>query len=233
MTKELKKCGKELEKSYDVQGILQFLTGFFASSEKEKILSLSYLLQRGRGAGFRKALNTEYKSFQEKGKIKNDYANTEQAYSCLQEILDFIDNDAPDEIRFNAMKALFLSIATEKLSDRDDLIPAELMKICRKLDSAEIITLSSIYKIYKSGQFKTYQRAFEPTRERLEQVTVESSFKFYEITKIAAKELMEKGLIHSSEKGFARDWESFGLSRLGIELCKFIENYEKGQIEDN
>ena len=86
------------------------------------------------------------------GKIKDEYQFSEQAQACLEEILDFLDNDSPDEIRFTVLKKVFMVAATETISDRDSLLPQQYMRLCRGLPSGEILILSTAYKMCKEGR---------------------------------------------------------------------------------
>jgi hypothetical protein len=128
------------------QALTEGMTGVLASDRKEVFLTIGYLFQRMRGGNFLKDLWETWDHFREKGKIKEDYATTEQCQASLQEILDCLDRDSPDEIRFSFLKKLFITIASEKLSNRDSFLPQQYMSIARSLTSGEIIVLLSTYR---------------------------------------------------------------------------------------
>ena len=70
------------------QGLAEGLTGIAASERKEIFLSIGYLFQRVRGGEFLGDFLKTWEHFREKGRIKEDYANTEQCQASVQEILD-------------------------------------------------------------------------------------------------------------------------------------------------
>ena len=113
--------------SETIKGLAEGLTGIAASDKSVRYLSIGHLLQKFRSGRFLNELKAEWDKFREKGRIKGDYATTEQHYECLQEILDFLDTDSPDRIRFAALKEIFLTTATEMISDRESLLPQQYM----------------------------------------------------------------------------------------------------------
>jgi hypothetical protein len=96
------KAIETIKKTYSA--LVEFLSGIASSDRKDWALSIGYLLQRVRGGEFLNQLLEKIQKYREKGKIKADYLSTSQCLNCLQEVLNFIDQDSPDEVRFNAMK---------------------------------------------------------------------------------------------------------------------------------
>jgi len=105
------------------KGFVEGLFGLASSDRKDLILSLGYIFQRTRSSTFLKALLQEWERYKDKGRIKEDYISSEQHQQCLQEMLDFLDRDSPDELRFTFLKRIFLTAATEKISTRDSFLP--------------------------------------------------------------------------------------------------------------
>jgi hypothetical protein len=84
------------------------LSGIALSKKMDFQLSVAHLLQSLIKGKFLNQLIGEWNEYKNKGKIKDDYQTTEQHIECLQEILDFIDSDLPDEKRFSVLKKYFL-----------------------------------------------------------------------------------------------------------------------------
>ena len=84
------------------------LTGVATSSKSELILSVSHTFQRMRGGMFLSTFLEEWNRYREKGKVKDDYQFSEQHQVCLQELLEFLDKDSPDEVRFEVLQKIFL-----------------------------------------------------------------------------------------------------------------------------
>ena len=86
-----------------MESIVAGLTGIASSERKELILTVGQIFQRARAHGFLDALMREWKEFQANGKVDPEYTKSEQHKACLQELLDFLDKDSPDQIRFDAI----------------------------------------------------------------------------------------------------------------------------------
>jgi len=119
--------------------LLEGLAGIVSSKRDELALSIGHIiLQRLTAGRFLEAFSKEWKDYREKGRIEDDYESTEQCRSCLQELLDFLDKDLPDEQRLNVLKQIFLVAATEEASTRDGHLPLQYMQIARKLTAGEV-----------------------------------------------------------------------------------------------
>ncbi len=214
-----------------LQSLLEVVTGLASSGKKEWALSIGYLLQRVRGGNFLQQLLEEINKYKNKGKIKNDYLKTEQSITCLQEFLDFIDKDSPDEIRFKAMKDLYLTICTEKLSNRDDILPHQLLKICRELSSAELLLLFATYDVacnenWQEEKNKREVHGYGATVEWTNFMLSRTGLKFKELIRLNEDLLIQKRLlthhVHGDGSGFAYS-EHYRLTELGYHLCQFIK----------
>ncbi|MEK6559946.1 MAG: hypothetical protein AABZ43_07355 [Planctomycetota bacterium] len=204
-------------------GLIEGITGVAASEKKEIYLSVGHLLQAVRKGKFLSQFLTEWNQYRAKGRIKEDYPNTEQHYTCIQEILDFLDSDPPEEIRFDILKKIFLVAATEKVSDRKSLLPQQYMKVCRTLSSGEIVVLSTAYKISKQEYIKHNSAAVW-----LKKIAEESGLVHPELVEIHEEELMKKHLLSPrvhSDKSAINVNPHFRLTRLGLDICNYIENY--------
>jgi hypothetical protein len=202
------------------------LTGIAASDRKQWALSLGCVMQRTRGGQFLNTLWREWSHYREAGKIKDEYQFSEQAQACLQEMLDFLDNDSPDEIRFTVMKKVFLVAATEKVSKRDSVLPQQYMRICRGLSSGEILVLSAAFEISKTAK---PNQGTSPFREWLQNVAAQSGLKHPSLVEIHEEELLRKHLLvghNVHDHNMVWFGDHYRLTEFGYELCKFINAYE-------
>ena len=136
----------------------------------------------------------EWNEYCQKGKIDDSYQESEQHFNCLQEMLDFLDNDIPNEIRFSVLKKIFLVAALESVTDRNSLIPYEYMKICRKLSSGEILVLNTTYHIAQKKNWTKHSRM--NTSVWLTSIAKESGLDTNELVEIHENELMKKRLLN-------------------------------------
>ncbi|MBT6053499.1 MAG: hypothetical protein HOG49_42530 [Candidatus Scalindua sp.] len=227
--KQLDKTSKLLDDT--LNSLVEGFTGIVASDRKDLILSISHIFQRTRVVGLLKALFIEWNQCREKGRIKDEYMNSEQHQECLQEMLDFLDKDSPDERRFSILKAIFLGAAQETSLTKDSVLPQQYMSLCRTLSSGEVLVLQTTFAIADSGSWSTTKYA----RDWLSKVAEESGLHTSELVEIHERKLIEKNLLtdrvtHDLGQKYADKGVDIGvnyrLTPLAIQMCKFIKEYD-------
>jgi len=202
------------------------ITGITASERKELALSVGHIFQSFRKGQFLSRLGKEWDTYREKGRIKDDYIDTEQHRSCLQELLDFLDNDSPDDIRFEVMKKVFIAASTETASDRNSLLPYQFLRLCRGMSSGEVIVLNTTYRISKSEKIPNVSGT---SIRWLDAIAKESGLGHSSLVEIYEDELIKKRLISGrifSDRSGVEEKPHFRLTSLGLELCDFIASYD-------
>jgi hypothetical protein len=212
-----------------LQNLDKALTGIVASDKKDLFLSLGYIFQRTRNGEFLKGFGDEWDKYVKKGRINADYIKSSQHRECLQELLDFLDNDSADAVRFNAIKQILLNAATEQRSNRDDILPQQLMRLARRLTSGDVLLLSSVYEISKT-HFDMETIGGSATGW-IKHVASNSPLRFPALVELHEESLMKHNLIsgreHSDRSGIDRHSKHFRLTGLGLELCKFMTEWEE------
>jgi len=202
-----------------LQALAEALTGIASSDRKDLFLSIGYLFQRLRGQSFLGAFDAEWQRLREKGRIRDDYSQTEQCQACLQELLDSLDRDSPDKIRFDFIKRVFLAAAQEKQSDRDSVLPQQYMRLARQLSSGDILVISAAYELSKYPAERT-----NSAREWLNKIAKQSGLEHSNLVEIYEKALMEKYLLTGrllSDRSEV-DTEHYRLTPLAVGLCEFL-----------
>jgi len=204
------------------------MTGIAASERKDLSLSVGHIFQSLRKGQFLSRLGEEWDSYREKGRIKDDYIDTEQHRSCFQELLDFLDNDSPDEIRFEVMKKVFITAAIETVSDRNSLLPYQFLRLCRGMSSGEVIVLNATYEIAKSGNIPGPSFGIGANKW-LDVIAKKSGLGHTSLVEIYEEDLIKKHLLsrrlHDDRSGVASK-PHFRLTSLGLELCDYIASYD-------
>jgi len=202
------------------------VTGIAASKKQEWVLSIGHIVQGVRGGQFLSILQREWDSYKEKGRIKEDYQFTDQNYTCLHEILDFLEKDIPDETRFNLLKQLFLVTSTETMSNRDSILPQQYMKICKTLTTGEILVLNATYGVAKEDWWKDQHFG---AHDWLGVITEKSGLAQRELVEIHERTLINKKLLSPrtlSDESGVRISPFFRLTDLGHKICEFVASYE-------
>lgn len=206
------------------KGLVAGIFGLAASDRKDLILSLGYIFQRTRSGTFLNALLKEWDRYREKGRIKDDYVNTDQHQECLQEMLDFLDRDSLHSLRFRMLKAIFLGAATETQSTRDSVLPQQYMSLCRSFTSGEALVLQATYSIVERGEGASIRAA-----ERHDVIAKESGLESPLLVGLHERKLIEKNLVADPKYAEMHGVDlrsSCRLTPLGLALCKFIMTFE-------
>jgi hypothetical protein len=202
-------------------------TGAISSQRSDYFLPLGYAVQRHRSRERLQTLLEEWEVYRAKGLIKDDYTQSEQHKECLQEMLDFLDRDSPDEIRFTVLKKILLTAATEEISTRESVLPQQYMRVCRGLTSGEILVLLTTYTTAESSALPGGHTSAD---KWLEIIAERSGLKHPELVEIHERSLIEKNLLTPRKyfDGSGIDpGHYFRLTNLAYDICKFIELYER------
>jgi hypothetical protein len=204
-----------------IRAMTEGMTGMAASKKEDLVLSAGHILQRLRGGRFLSTLREEWNSYKRRGRISDDFEQSEENWDCLQELLDFIDKDIPDTKRLDAMKNLYLNIAVHADSPRPDFLVQQLMRLCRSLGSGELIVLLTAYNMPKSKQDEARDRHHG---NWLIAIANESGMP-KELVQTYEEGLMQKRLLtqrlHADRSGVILG-DHFGLSELAVTLCRWI-----------
>jgi len=210
------------------KAVAEGLTGLTASAvsnRKDLILSVGHIFQQTRVQGFLDILIEEWGKYRKAGRIKNDRFDTQQHQECLKEILDSLDRDSPDQLRFRMLKALFLGAATEEEIKRESPLPQQYMSLCRKLSSGEALVLQADYALVKCGKYEVPSSA----GAWLEQMAKASGLQYPPLVEMHERGLIEKNIISprtlGDKSGCAGGTEG-RLTLLGIGLCHFISTFD-------
>ena len=220
---KLIRASQLLATTYDE--LVQGFAGLVSSDRHDLALSVGHVLRKLRSIGFVGALQAEWERLVEKGTIKDDYVKTDQHLSCLQEVLDALDSDLVDEMRFNLMKKIFLVAASEISSSRDDLLPQQLMCVARSMSSGEIVVLSTAYHVLKCGDYDIKNKVAQAW---LQKVADQSGLKHTSLVEMHEETLVRKHLLSPRVYGDASGVQlrNYRLTDLALELCEFIQKYD-------
>lgn len=216
--------------------IAEFLTGVLASDKKDWKLSAGHLIQATIKSSLLTQLGNEIKKYQSEGKIKENFLESDINRASFKELLEFIDSETPDEMRFKAMKSVFFSALVE---NGDESLAYELMKTCRKLSSMEIQILVANYNI-AIGKSEPVPHGIEWGSNRridywasniAEQIGhhVPEIILQYEEHLMMSQLISRKHYPQVNYTYFATEFEPtkyFRMTDLGYKLCEFITKYE-------
>ncbi|MFH1698791.1 MAG: hypothetical protein ABH882_07015 [Candidatus Omnitrophota bacterium] len=211
--------------------VAEALTGMLASDKNELKLSAGRLVQASIKHKFLTQLGEEIKKYQEKGKIKEDYFATHKEQASLCELLKFIDEEIPDEERFKAIKSIFLFSISKDTIEEDKVLAYELLKICKKLRSGDLLVLKAAYEIVNGEtniKLSESVSEFHSAAEWFNVISKQIGHNLPSLVEVYENNLTDLKLIsdrkHPDRSGIFKT-PYFRLTNLGFKLCEFITKY--------
>jgi hypothetical protein len=167
----------------------------------------------------------EVEDLRKKGKIDDNFGDRKYGFQSWVELLNIIDEDAPDEDRLEALKAMFYSINKVKATDAEQIIGYQLFQIAKKLTSNELLVLKAVYELQNKeknmqgiGGFVQWAQA----------VSRHLGHSLTSLVDHADKALVENQLLterlHADRSGI--HWLNWRLTDLGLRFCENIERYK-------
>jgi len=145
----------ELAKFMDepLSAIAEAITGAMASGPRSWMVMGGHVVQAMLKGRLFQQVSQEIKDLRDKGKIPADFAEKKYGFKSWVELLKVIDDEAPDEDRLEALKAMFYSVNKVNLTDREQVFNYQLFQIAKRLTSGEVLLLDAVYKVYASNQW--------------------------------------------------------------------------------
>jgi len=215
--------------------VAEFVTGILASDSTDYKLSAGYLVQAFVKNDLLHQLGVEINEYIKKGAIKEDFLKEPSDQSSFLELLNFIDNDNPDEIKFKAMKSLFFCSVSKGQDASTGHVSYELMRICRQLSAGEILVLKAAYEINLGKNpsqsllsMRGVNLGTNSASDWFEMISRQLEHNLPTLVEIYEDKLITLKLISPRVSTDTRTFEQTGFYRLtplGFKLCEQILKY--------
>lgn len=218
--------------------IAEFVTGLLAAESKDWKLTAGRLLQSLIKCDLFTELGRQIYKYRENGKIKEDYFATNKTRASLYELLKFIDEKAPDEELFKAIKSIFFSGISMNSTELDEFWSYEFIKLVKDISGTEILILKAAYEIANDkANFDVKERLENKTHLQMRSVwrnniSLQMKLGGGESIVFRYEENLEKlGLISPREENnrFSGDFittAKYRLTDMGYKFCEFMTRYE-------
>jgi|SRR5579859_3674379 len=166
----------------------------------------------------------EIKGFREKGKIPDDWAEKPQGFQTWVELLRVIDEESPDEVRLEALKAMFFTVNRVNATDGQQVVAYQLFQIAKRLNSNELLVMKAVYALFlKESQFRNTHFS-----EWAQAVAGRLGHSVIGLIEVADKPLVDSQLLTGRYQSDLSAISSGNcrLTDLGLEFCKNIEQYQ-------
>lgn len=170
------------------------------------------------------SLAESWNYLESQGKISKDYLDDISGQLSLQEILRALNEEYIDEGRVEALKRVFLNSAIDyRQGEVDGAVIVEIMKIISRLTTAQIMILSSCYKLSKEQDDLQYDTS---TATWLRLIAKRSGLRFESLVENEETQLIEMRLLtdrqYSDRSGVILS-RSYRLTDFAQNICKYME----------
>jgi hypothetical protein len=150
----------------------------------------------------------EIQDLRRKGKLPEGFANQKYGYDTWVDLLKIIDDEAPDEDRLEALKAMFFAANKYNTTDGEKIVAYQLFQLAKDLSSNELLVLNALWRLYNEGQTMIDVHTFRALAQRLLGHSVTG--------------LIDIGYRGLTEHGLA---SGYALTDLGREFCANVQSY--------
>ena len=190
---------------------------------RRKVASGHILQAALKGRGWKQVLEEVHK-LQKKGKIRSDFADQKNGLESLAEVLQFIDEETPDEDRLRAVKAMLVALNASESKAGDEILNYRLLKIAKKVTATQVAILAVCFNNRGVAMGNANPLPMTAWRQ-----TVAGKLGNGWLGLVESEEpgLSEMGLMAGAEaQGWMQQPLNWGLTDLGIRFCQHLEAYK-------
>jgi len=216
--------------------IAEALTGIFSSGVTNWKLSAGRLVQACIKGDLLTQLGREMEKYRNEGKIKEDYFASRKNRATLFELLQFLDEEIPDDDLFRALKSIFFCGISVGATNNDEVLAYEFLKTAKKLSGTEILILRASFEIAQKKFLQDVSEselALGVDQRNMWRKVIAKQMGYESLDSIVFKyeeNLEILGLIQPrfTEINLARFAKTpyFRLTNTGYKFCEFIMSYD-------
>ncbi len=206
-----------------VGAIVESITGWLAAGPKVWALATGRIVQGAFKGKLFQQVAAEISDLQAKGKIAEDFADRKYGFKTWVELFTVIDEEAPDEDRLEALKAMFYAANKVNATDGQQIVAYQLFQIAKKLNSNELLVMKAVYALFlKESQFRNTD-----FRDWAQAVAGRLGHSMIGLIEVADKPLVDNQLLTGRYGDLtAISSGNCRLTDLGLDFCKNIERYQ-------
>lgn len=213
-------------KSKIAEALVGFIAGALSMSKSDAILAAGRVAQAAIKGNAFKQVGIEIKELMEKGKIPEDFAEKKYGFQSLSELLNFIDSEAPDADRLQAVKAMFYALNSVKVNG-EEILRYQLFRLSMKLTASELLTLKVAKSLIDKIPLDKNMGTTISKDIWLREVAKQMGHGVTTLVEQDESKLIEYGLItgrYYNDKSGVNVLNG-RLTDLGLKFCEYLEEY--------
>jgi hypothetical protein len=215
-----------------LSAIAESITGALAAGPKHWTVMTGHIVQAMLKGKLLQQVSREIKELRDEGKIPNDFAEKKYGFQSWVELLATIDEEAPDEDKVDALKAMFYGVNKIGIDDSERVLGYQLFQIAKKLSSNQLLVLKAVFESYKGSEFPNSDRV--TLRGWAEKMAKRAGHGLVSLVLKDEPALVEQGLINpklyapnqpNSPENVFVEMLNARITDLGARFCQNIETY--------
>jgi hypothetical protein len=176
-----------------------------------------------------KQLGKELEELHQKGKLREDYADSKYGFHSLVELLTLIEEETPDEDKLRTAKALFLALNSPQVQEGEALVRYQVFRLVLKLSGSQLLLLGVSHRLFKENFFGA--DAQPSTQYWLNQIATRMGHNVLSLVAQDEAVLMQHLLLTPRlwTDGSGVNLHNARLTELGVRMSELIETYS-GEI---
>jgi len=215
--------------------LAETIMGSLASGAKGWPLAAGQIVQGAFKGQMFQQISKKIKELRDKGKLAEDFTSTPMGAKTWAELFEIIDKETPDDVRLEAIMAMFVSINGPNKTDHEKITHYQLFQAAKRLNSGELFLLRLLFDLYKNSWRATPTYGTLVSVENwADLVAKKTGYEYPSLIIRHERRLVEEGLITnytSSSDALPHQAqvssENARLTPVGIQFCGLIENYRK------
>ncbi len=164
----------------------------------------------------------EFKSFREKGRIPDNFADRKYGFQTWVELMRIIDEESPDPDRLEALKAMFFAVNRANATDGDQIAAYQMWQIAKNMYSGELFLLRTVHEHSVGYDGSDHYSDWEDRMAKAAGHAIRGLIGLNE------KKLVDFGLLSPRlwNDGSGISPKNARLTEFGFAFCANIENYQ-------
>ena len=202
-----------------------------ATSPKDVLFSGIRLIRAATARRFSEQLRAEWTKYVDEGKIKPDYADTDQARTIFADTLESLGDANFDQEQLDLLRRLFIAAASETVNNRHDILVREYLAVGRTLATGEIRVQAAYYRYlpeWETAKDITPAHSYS-AHQSIDVIRKHSGLMHTALIQRHERSLIDKGLVlNYRQPGMPEvDPKHYRLTDFGYAFCEFLQAYDR------
>jgi hypothetical protein len=218
--------------------IAETITGALAAGPQAWTVMTGHIVQGMLKGKLFEHVGGEIKELRDKGKIAEDFAEQKYGFKSWVELLKTIDDEAPDEDKLGALKAMFYAVNKLGIEDSERILNYQLFQIAKELTSGQLLLLKVVFEAYNTRLYAQSEKVLlsgwaqgmaDRLGHKVSSLVVRDQVALVNQGLLSARIDISPGAYQPEQHWV--DKQNARITDLGIKFCENLKTYELVKVE--